>query len=82
MSTVYLSSTRAYPRSTAERFYPPSSTVHNSWTGQIALKGVRLENYKGELLSSGIRLSGSILVDNLTFLAEAQDRVNMAVGNG
>ena len=52
------------------------------WTGQVASKGVRLENYKGELLSSGIRFSGSILVDNLNFLAEAQDRVNMAVGNG
>ena len=80
-----------FPRLEHIRVLQPSGSTHIvqrstirivKWTGQVASKGVRLENYKGEVLSPGIRFSGSILVDDLTFLAEAQDRVNMAVGNG
>jgi len=39
-----------------------------SWTSQFSKKGVRLESYKGESLSLGIRFSESILVDKFTFV--------------
>jgi len=80
-----------FPRLEHIRVLQPSVSTHIvqqftarivEWTGRFSSKGVRLENYKGELLSSGIRLSGSIFTDNSNLLTEAQGRVNMAVGNG
>jgi hypothetical protein len=58
-----------FPRLERIRVLQPSVSTHIvqrfmvrivKWTDQFSSKGVRLENYKGELLSSGIRLSGSI----------------------
>lgn len=54
------------------------------WTSQFSSKAVRLENHRGELLSSGIRSSESIFVTHILIWSstEAQDVVNMDVGNG
>lgn len=80
-----------FPRLEHIRVIQPSVSTHIvqqftarvvKWTGRFSSKGVRLENYKGELLSSGIRLSGSIFVEKLNLLTKAQVRVNMTVGNG
>jgi hypothetical protein len=80
-----------FPRLERIRVLQPSVSTHIvqrfmvrivKWTDQFSSKGVRLENYKGELLSSGIRFSESILVDKFTLLTEAQCGVNIALGNG
>ena len=60
-----------FPRLERIRVLQPSVSTHGvqrfaasivKWTDSFSSKGVRLENYKGELLSSGIRLSESILL--------------------
>jgi hypothetical protein len=80
-----------FPRLENIRILQPSVSTHIIqqstarivwWTDRFSSRGVRLENYKGELLSSGIRCRGSIFVNNLPVLTRAQVRVNMEVGNG
>ena len=69
-----------FPRLEHIRVLQPSVSTHIvqrftarivKWTGQFSSKGVRLEDYKGDLLSSGIMLSEFILVNNFSILTEA-----------
>ena len=69
-----------FPRLEHIRVLQPSVSTHIvqrftarivKWTGRFSSKGVRLENYKGELLSSGITLSECTLLDKFSILTGA-----------
>ena len=93
LNGLYTFRQSTFPRLANIRFIQPSFSTHVvqrytgrvvDWTGRFSSKGVRLENYKGDLLSSGIRFSESIFVRPVLIWCstEAQEIVNMDVGNG